>query len=107
MPFSRPCQLNNNNKRDYENERVRKVKLKHNFFFLTKKKYKDEETKSRHRQKTSEVKNQNLTGGEQQHFHHQKIKSLRPKPTAIQAKTPSYQKKTTKKQVSPSYIYAI
>ena len=49
-------------------------------------------------------KNQNLTGGEQQHLHHQKIKSLRPKPTAIQAtKNTIYQQK----QVSPSYIYAI
>ena len=45
-----------------------------------------------------------LTGGEQQHLHHQKIKSLRPKPTAIQAtKNTIYQQK----QVSPSYIYAI
>jgi len=44
--------------------------------------------------KTSEVKNQNLTGGEQQHLHHQKIKSLRPKPTAIQAtKNTIYQQK--------------
>ena len=46
--------------------------------------------------KTSEVKNQNLTGGEQQHLHHQKMKSLRPKPTAIQAtKNTIYQQKKT------------
>lgn len=56
MPFSRPCQLNNNNKRDYENEREFE-KLNLNIIFLfNKKKYEDEETKSQHHKKTSEVK---------------------------------------------------
>merc|ERR1711953_612226 len=85
MPFSRPCQLNNNNKRDYENERVRKVKLKHNFFFLTKKKYKDEETKSRHRKKNLRSKKSKSYRRGTTTFTSPKIKSLRPKPTAIQA----------------------
>ena len=58
--------------------------------------------------KTSEVKNQNLTGGEQQHLHHQKSKAWDQDQLQFKLpKTPSTNKKTTKKQVSPSYIYAI